>query len=109
MRMMICLSGGGRRSRAGDWLSWVIFLIYKSHHKLFLKEETATVATGTQAGRHIVDRPTSKQKDDEFICIPVGAMIEKWKFNLEGKEENRKLIKCTRLVILISNYSELSI
>lgn len=30
-------------------------------------------------------------------------MIVKWKFNLEGKEENRKRIKCMRLVILISN------
>lgn len=73
--------GWRRRSRAGrlckaDWLSWVIFLIYKSHHKLFLKEDgyrglvlLLTLPTGAQAGRQAlwIDPHQSKRMMNSFV------------------------------------------
>lgn len=85
--------GWRRRESKDDWLSLGILLIFKSHHKLFLKERRRRLlwtcfASGSSSADGWMDRPVSAKQSKKCLST----------INFE-----EMLIQCTRLVILTIN------
>lgn len=85
--------GWRRRESKDDWLSLGILLIFKSHHKLFLKERRRRLlwtcfASGSSSADGWMDRPVSAKQSKKCLST----------INFE-----EMLYQCTRLVILTIN------